>query len=252
MAGAHPAQDHGGHLQPVLDGPPAELVAPVVAAREEGREGVGVGHVQLDGVEARLADASGGVAIGRDDLVDLSAREVLHLLPPAGARDLEEMDDLRGHPGGGAGVHSVHQAAQAGHVLAVAGAQQRAALGGVHAHGLDDHESRLAPGVAQVAIVDRVVDHSILPAQAGHHGGQDDAVFELQAAKFHRREEQRALRRKHHRLKSVPGAVSVPSSARRVASGRVSPQTRTTVLRVSMYSCATADESRVFKPTEMA
>jgi len=53
-------------------------------------------HVELDAVEAALARALGRVAVGVDDGVDVVRAQHVDRLPPPGARDLQEVDDL-GH-----------------------------------------------------------------------------------------------------------------------------------------------------------
>jgi hypothetical protein len=54
-----------------------------------------VRHVQLDAVVTAAPRPLGRGPVLRDDGPDLVEREVGGLLPPARARDLEEVDDLR-------------------------------------------------------------------------------------------------------------------------------------------------------------
>jgi len=94
--------DLGGEAHPVLEGAPVPVGARV-PERQERRERVGVGHVKLDAVEPGAARAPRRRPRRTLDGPDLLGAEIGDLLPPARARDLEEVDDLRDDLGG-AGV----------------------------------------------------------------------------------------------------------------------------------------------------
>ena len=100
--------------EPVLERGAAVLVLARVHPREERRQRVRVRHVELDAVEAALARAQGGAAIRVDDAVELLEREHVHGLTPAGAGDLQEVDDLRDDLAGPGVVTALGEIGEAG------------------------------------------------------------------------------------------------------------------------------------------
>jgi hypothetical protein len=177
--------------RPVLERPPVRI-APAVEAREEARERVGVGHVELDPVEAARPGPHRGLRVVARDAGDVVEREHIDRLPVAAPRDLQEMDDLGDHLARRRAVHPRGQIGEPGHERVRRDAQERAAARRVHGHRLDDDQAWLAAREAHVAIPDVVVDDAVLAREARDHGRQHDAVRQRQGADAQGREERHA------------------------------------------------------------
>jgi hypothetical protein len=187
------ALDHPhGQPQAILERATVRVAARV-QAREERRHGVRVRHVELDPVEPALARPHRRLTVRLDDGVDVVGREHVDRLPPAGARDLEEVDDLRDDPPWTRVVASLAEVGQAGLELVGRDAKERSALGLVHRHRLEDDHAGAPLGEPRVPAADVVVDHAVLARQARDHGRQDDAVGQRHRADGERREEQAHL-----------------------------------------------------------
>ena len=154
----------------------AVVVLARVEPREERRERVRVRHVELDAVEAALTSAHGGGAVGVDDRVDLLEREHVDGLAPAGARDLEEVDDLRDDLARARVVDARAEVGEARLELVRRDPEERAALRAVHGHRLDDDEPDAAAREADVPRADVVVDEPVLAGETRHHRRQDEPV----------------------------------------------------------------------------
>jgi hypothetical protein len=186
---ADPLDHAHRQAQAVLEGS-AVGVPSRVEPRQERRQRVRVRHVQLDPVEAALASAHRGLAVRVDDPLDVVRRQHVDRLPPARARDLEEVDDLRDHAAGAGVVAPLAEIGQTRLELVGADAKERSALGLVHGHRLEDDHARAAPGEPHVALADVVVDDAVLARQARDHRREDDAVGQRHRADGQGGEEQ--------------------------------------------------------------
>ena len=184
----------------------AAVAVPAVVAggREELRDQVAVGAVQLDAAEAGALEPLRALRIARDDAgnlvpgerpcavpverVRLRRRAARHRIetPELLAADMAELAD---EPAAGA-FHRLRPARQPCEVALVMDAHQdrRAAAGRVHVHQLA-HDHRGAALGARRVIGDQAVGHGTVTAEAGHGRGVDDAVAQFASAHRDRAEE---------------------------------------------------------------
>ena len=178
----------------------AVAVRPVVAGgRQELRDQVAVGAVQLDPAEARALQPLRALRIARDDARDFVLGERLGAVPVerfrlrgrAARHGIEapellaaDVAELSDQPAAVA-LHRLGPAREPAQVGLVVDADQdrRAAAGRVDVHQLG-HDHRGAAARPGLVVSDQAVGHGAVLAETGDGGGVDDAVAQL--ARAHR------------------------------------------------------------------
>ena len=145
--------------------------------------------MQFGAVESRLARARHRVAELLDDLIDIGEREHVDGLPPAGLRDLEEMNDLRHDLGIRRVVNAAHEIGEPRHIGVVADAQERARLRMMDRHRFDHDQPDTALRVADVAVGDGLVDETVLARQPRDHRRDHDPIRQNHAFDIERFEQ---------------------------------------------------------------
>jgi len=138
--------------------------------------------MQLRAIELRLAGARHRSTEFFHDPVDVGDRQHVDRLAPAGFRHLHEVNDLRNNLRVRRIVNASRQSRQTGNELIVADAQERAGLGLVDRHRLDDDQAGATMRVSDVAVGDVPVDEAIFAGQPRHHCRHHDAVREQHSA----------------------------------------------------------------------
>ena len=183
----------------------AVAVSPVVAGgREELRDQVAVGAVQLDPAEARALQPLRALRVARDDARNLVFAERPGAVPierlglrgSAARHGIEapellaaDVAELADQPAAVA-LHRLGPAREPAQVGFVVDAHQdrRAGAGGMHVHQLG-HDHRGAALGSRRVVGDQAVGHRAVLAEAGDGGDVDDAVAQLAGADRDRAEQ---------------------------------------------------------------
>ncbi len=186
---AHARHDAAEKAQPPFERAPVVEIAARIVPGEERGERIGVRGMQLDAVVSGFPRPRRRRAELLDDGVDVLEAQAVDLLPPARARHLHEVDDLRQDLGARGVVDAPHEVAVARDVVVTREPQQRARFAVVDGGRLHDDEPDMALGVTDIAVAHGLVDEAVFARKPRHHGGHHHAIGEREPVDRERLEE---------------------------------------------------------------